>query len=715
MKHIHYLYIASLAFLIACSSEERIQTTDHTNGPIELSAGIVENSSNATTRTGAEDNHANHQTFTSGTKLALQISGTWTGHSPSTDIVQNTTATVGAETPSGSKHNALTCDPVCYWDEYGTADPANTGDETKGRNIGLTIYGAAINGKTTAPPEVSDFSALSWILPANQTTNNNTPADKDLLISNNVKVGTDDGTYKFDSHTSGKLLEFKHALSKITVVLTAGAGFTGGNFATAPEVKLTSNDASTSNPEWACTKGNVNITSGGVTLTGTSSSGDPAVITMWQASSTGHVVTKEALVMPGSQFTGDDAIIARINADGNIYYVTAEKIRTAINSSTHGTDGAYSTEAGKNYIINITVNKTSIDVTATVANWTDVSAEEVAPVINISGSYGTPGVALGDETFSLYRSTSLNSGYSTSLLDNNFYAQESAITKSEGNWTMSPQLYWPDHKTHYQFRGVWPQTVTTAGDGILTRPRVEKITHSTTEYQVIKVKNEKYASGQFPSDFQIARPEIAEGTQCTNTEPGHTKTYLYSGGICATEGTITLNFRYMMSQVEVELTTTDNTLNDAVTLTNAKVELINVHNTGYVKLGDRGVIFTDAVGYYTLDPITDNTVENYNNKRLSAIIPQALTYDSNNPLAATNVKFRITIYHDGDTNTIDDIYEADINPILQQGSSSLVAPNGAWERGNHYKYKLMLSKTKVQVTATLANWTTVNATQDIWF
>jgi hypothetical protein len=259
--------------------------------------------------------------------------------------------------------------------------------------------------------------------------------------------------------------------------------------------------------------------------------------------------------------------------------------------------------------------------------------------------------------------------------------------------------------------------VTTAGDGILSSPRVEKITHSTTDYQVIKVKNEKYVSGQFPSDLQIARPEIAEGIQCTNSEPGHTKTHLYSGGICATEGTITLNFRYMMSQVEVELTTTDNTLNDAVTLTNAKVELINVHNTGYVKLGDRGVIFTDAdaVANYTLDPITDNNVENYTNKRLSAIIPQALTYDSNNPLAATNVKFRITIYHDGNTNTIDDIYEADINPILQQGASSLVAPYGVWESGYHYKYKLKLSKTKVQVTATLANWTTVNASQDIWF
>lgn len=721
MKYTHYLYIVSLVFLIACSSEEQVTTNadinkEPDNGEIMLSAGI--GSQKAATRAGAEDHHASHQNFTNGTKLALRISGTWTGHDPS-EIVLTTTGTIGTATGTDNLHNAVSCNPKCYWEDYGSSDAENIGTG-KGREAGLTIYGAAVNDQTSIPSDLSSingvttesaWTGLSWTLPADQSSGFTT---KDLLITNNVKSGTGDGTYKFDNHNDGKLLEFTHALSKITVNLLAGDGFDGSFGSATPEVKLTSNDASTSIAEWAYTTGTINITNGTV-----SSQDNASVITMWQAASatTGYTVTKEALVMPGSQFANDNAIIVRIKVADNIYYIKAKNIRAAM--ATAG-DTDYWTKAGKNYVINVRVNQTGVKVTATVTNWTDVSAAQVAPVINISGSYGTPDAALGDETFSFYRSTSLNSGYSTtpaSLLVNNFYAQESAITKSGDDWTMSPQLYWPDHKTHYQFRGVWPQTVTTADDGILSSPRVEKITHSTTDYQVIKVKNEKYVSRQFPSDLQIARPEIAEGIQCTNTEPGHTTTYLYSGGICATEGTITLNFRYMMSQVEVELTTTDNTLNDAVTLTNAKVELINVHNTGYVKLGDRGVIFTDAdaVANYTLDPITDNNVENYTNKRLSAIIPQALTYDSNNPLAATNVKFRITIYHDGNTNTIDDIYEADINPILQQGSSSLVAPDGVWKSGYHYKYKLKLSKTKVQVTATLANWTTVNASQDIWF
>ena len=720
MKHIHYLYIAALTFLIACSSEERITTdsNEDPSGPIELSADIVEGSTKATTRSGAEDNHANHQALTSDTKLALRVSGTWTEHGESPyAVVKTTTATVGAETSSGSKHNSLTCSPPLYWDDYGSADPANA---TTGRTEGLTIYGAAINGKTIAP-SVSDWTALSWTLPANQTASESTPADKDLLISNNIKAGTGDGTYKFDSRTSGKLLEFTHALSKITVNLNANNGFTDGVFASDPEVKLTSNNASTSYAEWAYTTGTINITTGAV-----SSQANPAVITMWQAVSApdGYDITKEALVMPGSQFSADDAIIARINADGNIYYVTAEKIRTAISAS-HASEGAYSTEAGKNYIINVTVNKTDIVVTATVANWTNISADEVAPVINVSGDLGGSAVISADKTFSFYRSSfpNINLGYSydESLKENNYYKEESVLgyTHSTTTWTMSPVLYWPNHNTHYQFRAVWPRTVTaTTGDE--DKPRVvrEVPVGQTSEYQLIKVHNEAYTPDHFPSDLMIARPDVPNGYQnCGNNEDGHIKKNLYTDGICAREGTINLKFKYMMSQVEVILTTTD-TDYDKVKLDGAIVELVNVHKTGSVKLGDMEVITTgtsplsdpvrDTFGDYTLD--YNSTSKHYH----SAIVPQPLTFST--PLADGNLKFRIKIMNAAG-NAVDDIYYADIKPISVKvtGSSDAAAPVTNWESGKHYVYTLHLSKTEIKVTASLANWTEVTASQTVWF
>ena len=721
MKYKHYLYIVALAFLIACSSEERITTdsNEDPSGPIELSAGIVEGSTKATTRSGAEDNHANHQALTSDTKLALRVSGTWTGHGESPyAVVKTTTATVGAETSSGSKHNSLTYSPLLYWDDYGSADPANA---TTGRTEGLTIYGAAINGKTIAP-SVSDWTALSWTLPANQTASESTPADKDLLISNNIKAGTGDGTYKFDSRASGKLLEFTHALSKITVNLNANNGFTDGVFASDPEVKLTSNNASTSYAEWAYTTGTINITTGAV-----SSQSNPAVITMWQAVSApdGYDITKEALVMPGSQFSADDAIIARINADGNIYYVTAEKIRTAISAS-HASEGAYSTEAGKNYIINVTVNKTDIVVTATVANWTNISADEVAPVINVSGDLGGSAVISADKTFSFYRSSfpNINLGYSNdeSLKENNYYKEESVLgyTHSTTTWTMSPVLYWPNHNTHYQFRAVWPRTVTTT-TGDEDKPRVvrEAPVGQTSEYQLIKVHNEAYTPDHFPSDLMIARPDVPNGYQnCGNNEVGHQKVNLYTNGICAREGTINLKFKYMMAQVEVILTTTD-TDYDKVKLDGAIVELVNVHKTGSVKLGDMEIITTgvksatpvpatDTFGDYTLD--YNSTSTHYH----SAIVPQPLTFST--PLADGNLKFRIKIMNAAG-DAVDDIYYADIKPISVKvtGSSDAAAPVTNWESGKHYVYTLHLSKTEIKVTASLANWTEVTASQTVWF
>lgn len=738
MKYIPYLYIGAFTFLIACSSEERITTTDSNeepSGPIELSAGIAEGNSKATTRTGAEDHHTTpgHHTFTAGTKIALRINGTWTGHTPS-EIVETTTASLnGVAQDTDDKHNKLSCSPVLYWEDYGTSDINNMGTG-KGREKGLTIYGAAVDGVTSVPSglissestidgTIGKWTSLGWTLDANQSSGF---SEKDLLISNNISGDNgatyqyDYGRYLFDQHTLGKLLEFKHALSKITVVLTAGAGFTDGKFATDPEVKLTSNDASTSNLEWACTKGNVNITTGAVTLTGTS--GDPAVITMWQASSTGYVVTKEALVMPGSHFTADNAIIARINADGNIYYVTAQNIRAKMYTLDASTN--YKTEAGKNYIINVTVNQTdvSVRVTATVANWTDVPATEVAPVINVDANIGDGSTAFSKNEYSLFRSTALANGYGTEDA-NHYFKEERRVKKSGDNWVMSEYgtsdwqaspIYWPNHNTHYQFRGVWPaagSATGTIGTGDVNYPRVESSTHSGTP-QVIKVSNVAYIANTFPSDLMIARPEIHDNygnidntKECNNSD--HESVSLYDVGICATEGTINLNFRYMMSQVEVNLSTKDNPSDpDYVNLTNAKVEIVNVNNTGDVTLGNREVIPTGDKGPYTIDYVSGS---NYH----SAIVPQTLTYDS--PLHLNNVMFRITIYKNGDTTKIDDIYYADIEPILNSAGTAKVAPNGKWESGVRYVYNLRLTKTKINVTATLTDWAPVTASQTVWF
>ena len=756
-----YTLLLSIALLAACSSSDALtggSTTDHPNGAIELSAGIVEGGSALVTRAGAEDNHTTpgHLILTGGTQLALQVSGTWTGHTPSS-VVQTTTATVGSETSPGSKHNNLSCSPVLYWDDYGTADP----DNTAGRNEGLTIYGAAINGKTTAPT-VSDWTSLSWTLDADQSDANETPVDKDLLISNNVKDVNSDtndqmdhGRYLFDYRSQGKLLEFRHALSKITVNLRANEGFTGNVFSSIPEVKLTSNDASTSLTEWPLTTGTVNITTGNIT----SQSGN-AVVTMFNSATTtaGWTKTYEALVMPGSEFTSDNAIIARINADGNIYYVTAEKIRAAITAEDLKTGEKFLTLSGKNYVINVIVNKTDIDVTATVTDWVTVEAAEVAPIINITANFPNPIISrYRYDQFSFYRSLSdngINDGYSfgddANLIQNGFYKPESRITHTTLSlWGWDPQRYWSNHNQHYQFRLVWPRTTTDTKETDPNHPHVERKSYDdgSTYQQVIEIFNEPYEAlytesdngtdpvtivddathHPYPSNLMIARPEFMADDPsttdvdesdpiCTNNEPGHTHKHLYSEGICAREGEIVLTFRYVMSQVEVNLTTTST--ESSVDLNGATVAITNVYSKGDVKLGDRGVIQTSNIGNYTLDPVAvvvddpateeidENTVSK--RKRHSAIVPQMLTFST--ARASTNVQFKITLGNG-------DVYYADIQPIPVQeaGSSIPAAPVTAWESGKHYVYTLNISKTQIKATATLANWTTVEASEEVWF
>jgi hypothetical protein len=302
---------------------------------------------------------------------------------------------------------------------------------------------------------------------------------------------------------------------------------------------------------------------------------------------------------------------------------------------------------------------------------------------------------------------------------------------------MNPQRYWSNHNQHFQFRLVWPNTTTAKKEGDNEnvdpdrpgeyvqkwRPHVEDKTYEGTNYQVIEIWNDPFQDVDenktdissddeniyhpYPSNLAIARPEFdnPETEFCTNNEPGHTRTNLYTGGICATEGAIDLKFRFVMSQVEVRLTTTTTT--SAVRLEEAKVELVNAYTHGYVMLGDRTVKPDDVKTTDELDYWKKETNTYYYR---SAIVPQELTYST--PQASTNLRFKITITN-ADSTT--DVYYADVAPIKKSGSDDLVAPNGKWESGVHYVYNLNVSKTQIKATATLANWQTVEASQEIWF
>lgn len=681
-----------MALFSACSSEDDIKpiyTVGEADNVITLRVGVSTGESAVQTRaTETDSDHTNHLELTQGTKAALRIDGTWTGHS-SEEVSQTTTATIGAKT-ADSKHNALTMDPMLYWDDYGTADP----DNTVGRSKGLTIYGVAVDGVTTAPSE-SSWTALSWTLPEDQKQD---WANYDLLTSNNIK---DDGTLKFDEVKNGNasdLLVFTHAMSKITVNLKAGEGFADNAFVDSPTVTVLGTYLS----------GEVNVEEA---TTSVSATGSKSTITLKKedSPSSGYTATYTGLMMPGNKY-GDSDNILKINADGNIYYVTAKEINAVNTANEHVF------ERGKNYILNVTLKKTSIKVTATITDWFNVESENVEPVINVNANWGAAGNGSSNnfDSFSFYRSTSKLFDYSKDYSGNanSYFAPEGVAYKPNTPTDQWPfrsgddivKLYWPNHNTHYHFRGVWPTTSTDTSD-TGTVPHVSEVSDADAT-QKIDIKSVPYTQNSFPSDLLIGMPEFNDNNKmCQNSD--HTSVDQSDYGICATEGKITLNFSYVMSQVEVILSTSETGSSDHVNINaNTVVEIVNVANKGYVKLGDREVETLTTTDTYKLDAVTGSGNEL---KRHSAIVPQVLTFS--NAGASTNARFKITVTN---TDGTKDVYYADIKPIKKTDSSDPVAPDGKWESGVHYVYNLKLTKTEIKVSATITDWTTVDASDDVW-
>ncbi|MDY4881883.1 MAG: fimbrillin family protein, partial [Muribaculaceae bacterium] len=242
-----------------------------------------------------------------------------------------------------------------------------------------------------------------------------------------------------------------------------------------------------------------------------------------------------------------------------------------------------------------------------------------------------------------------------------------------GGSTPTP-LYWPNHTTHYFFRGVYPcNTTVTDGDG--------------TTY--IQAENGAFGKSTTYYNLMIGAPEIAPNTMCDN--PDHTPVDMSTKGICARTGKINLNFRYMMAQVEVKLTTT--TGDDKVILNNnTTVELVKTIKSRPIYLGTR------SIGDELLTRETYRMTQQTADVKVfhDAIVPQSLPDE---------VQLKITV-KDG---TKSDVYYAVVNKIKVGGSNIT-----NWEAGKHYVYTLNIKKTGISVTATITDWTTAEGSDDIW-
>ena len=659
------IYIAFLLLLVSSCSEDSYPTSytvGEADNAITLRAGLGDEGIGVQTRaTETPEEHGKHTPLTPGATAILRINGGWTGHTPNV-VSQTTLATIGA---ISDKHNSLSMSPQLYWDDYGTANPANTA----GRDGGLTILAASAGNKFTSKNNILDpeWTAFSWTLPTDQS---NGWENADLLTSNNILYRT----LKFDevkTNTANDLLIFTHAMSKVTVNLTADEGFpfTNGDpcFETNPKVTLLGFTYS----------GMVNIKEKILTPTTSATADIQCHLTTGGAGQ--HVATFTALVFPGCSFN-DDTEIIHLDADGNRYIVTAAKINEKIDEI----NSVKKFVQGKDYVFNIIVKKTKIIISATIKDWVQVDSEPVTPEINISADYGQ--IVSGNpftKSYDFFRSLTMASGYDADAGQSGVnpaatYTYDEA--SSTGSWNKT--LFWPNHDTHYFFRGVYPinQTITT----------------DAQNNEVIEVTNQSYTAGTVPSDLMIALPRSTGN--CTHNQA--VETY----GICATKGTIYMNFEYAMSKVELRLKSEGTPGLDYVDLkqTGTKVEIVNGYKKGSIMLKDGlHAPFNDAdKGDYKLTTITPATGFQLNT--LDAIVPQVL---------ADDVLFKITVVNENGTS---DIYTAQVNKIKGAKSGEALAPITEWQHGEHYIYTLDVRKTMIKVTATITDWVTLTADEPIW-
>lgn len=622
---------------------------------------------------------------TNETKVVMQIKSQKKGSTGDNNVrVTRTMATATAD----NTYDDTSLSTLSFADAY-----QRYWDDAYGRDAELSVYAIAVPGKTTnsmaaekklTASENSTWSSeelshnVDWTVSTAQT--NTTLADEDLIFSNNISddnkmkftlkdSNDEDGAGTFDSGN----LNFTHALSRITINLKRGAGFSGENtfqFATGTNVSLNAMPVG----------GTLDLASGEWTTASTAT-----VTSMYEASSaiTGSATNEYtdynlmAQVLPGKIYTdGDVNKELSFTIDGNLYTISSDMMFDALNVAavkdkvTKLTDTNITLEKGLNYTFNITVNKTGVVVTASIQDWTPISAEDLDLTNdNIKVSvYDTENSHIND--FELYRSVVDNEGNSDGT-----YA-------SRGNATW----YYQDNQTYYNFRSTSNVT------NLNTDLKSFAMTAGSTDYQWgAPLKDDAITAGVTPK---------------YDTEVGYNN--LIFGKIGATSSTINMTQFHMMSQVTVQLTSTATDENQKVDLKGSKVYITRINKDGEVLMATGKITSSNLQDDLEMTPETNTTSYIYN----MSVVPQTLVRGTSD---ADYVGIRIetasgkSIYY---YEKLSDVKASDATTSQNNTTGESIS---YWYPGHCYKYVFNILKTGVNgVTASLVGWTTVTgATQNI--
>ena len=773
LRYIPALLAVAALGLSACSTEELPDNGGNSNGKTAIEFAM----SNTGGIGMSLDSRAG---FGQSTRIVMRIG------SESTDDgslkYTRTTATASKQVTTGTAdYSTVTFaqgTEMRYW------------DDAHGRKSQLSVYAVAIpdkNSGTLLPEtklsigtlgenskwasESTPDNTIAWEVSADQSAAG-TVSNQDLCYSNNIQADAErgkNGVYRYDFGTGsyptfpgcyedgtikqpglengvmkyttpsasepGKFdrghMIFRHALSRITVKLTAGDGY---------------------NPSTAFVVDHVQINN--IRLADGTNTKLNLVDGTWSGYTTAQTITKMETASPQASATHHREFVAQtipgdeidqnstenrleLVVDNNIYYITDKMLFTAFSTSaTDDISGDKLTlRQGRNYEINVTVSKKKIDnITASIIPWATVTSSNM----DVNNAY---------IQLELYDP-------SGTAIDGSYSSNPPLLFRLDDP---SPNFIFSDDQwKHYKWYTKYDKYNSLTWDGTNSRWTTDLFFETNYASYHFRMTNEKTdnkihlgpgSSGPFGEadyfDIATSDEDIWWGAPMLNTatlkyDYEHTasvtsgtdyRSPLDGGfsssihwGIAATESPIKFTMLHIKSQIDVVLKTT--TGPDAVKLKDgdntAIVKVVRAFNNGNVELG-RGMVKTSgSTGEYVMKLPTYNsrfsdyfaTANEATKAYWSYYVPQELVRNSG-ANANDFVGIEITT-PDGNVYKINRLSEIEASAVGSEAGQGQAESQKIlrWLPNHHYTYTFTLKKTEVTATATVTKWNEVTADKE---
>lgn len=557
MKKEIYRYIGMAAValgFVACANDNgEAPSIDGSKTPIDIAVAFVNGETVSKSTTRAVD-----KTFEANDKLVAHLQHVTTSEgntSPLTDNKYSKTVVFtvkdrfsSTEENNTQKTSDITPDSPLYWDDFSDAT-----DYIRNEGHGLrSAWGYCYNGKEDFPESNNHTDEITWEAATDQTSGFKT---SDLLWSKTQDpVNYQHGNNSGDSHGT-ITIPYTHAMSKATIVLTAGEGFGDNAF-----------DNTTIILKGVNVKGKFTASTGqvvGVTAEGHHDTGDIHMLKK-STDATNKSVTFECIFVPNT-LLNDGKLWAEINnVAGNNYEI---KLTSAMLAEEKW--GAGPTKSGVNYKLTATIKKQKIDVVAQIADWINKGTSADG---KIQFTTDLTGVDYNDMTsgtsYDVFTSESQTTEYSRSTTRN----------YTDSKWTDNPIIYWQGEGKGLYFRGLakYENNLITSVEGSTSANQGTDLLWATTPEHTGKDNNNNdktYQAGEkieprtsfVPLKFEHAMSKVKFVLQTTTDE--NTKVNL--------EG-VTMSIPGIITDGTIDVA------NGNITIGSTEADLAPVNNTEYI-------------------------------------------------------------------------------------------------------------------------------------